>query len=218
MVDLSAYLKGKCEASCVPALKRSLFVPRSNRSKMTRKPNSLWIGIWAAAALLAATFVRADDANQAKARSLVDAAIQLTDSNQALKMLWQATEIDPTFNESYVYLGLYYNSREDFPKVVEVYQKLVKYQPGEVSAYLNIGEAYMSFNPPRFDQAEIYYRKGYELDPKSSFAALRLGQTLAHTGDRAGAIRYLKQASADSAANPTIADEANKALREMAAF
>jgi tetratricopeptide (TPR) repeat protein len=185
---------------------------------MTHKPNSLWIGIWAAAALLAATFVRADDGNQAKARSLVDAAIQLTDSNQALKMLWQATDIDPTFDESYVYLGLYYNSREDFAKVVEVYQKLVKYQPGEVSAYLNIGEAYMSFNPPRFDQAEIYYRKGYQLDPKSSFAALRLGQTLAHTGDRAGAIRYLKQASADSAANPTIADEANKALREMAAF
>ena len=122
---------------------------------MTRKPNSLWIGICAAAALLAAAFAHADDANLAKARSLVDAAIQLTDSNQALKMLWQATEIDPTFNESYVYLGLYYNSREDFPKVVEVYQRLVKYQPGEVSAYLNIGEAYMSFNPPRFDQAEI---------------------------------------------------------------
>ena len=185
---------------------------------MTRKPNSLWIGICTAVALLAATFVHADEANRVKARTLVDTAIQLTDSNQALKMLWQATEIDPTFNESYVYLGLYYNSREDFPKVVEVYQKLVKYQPGEISAYLNIGEAYMSFNPPRFDQAEVYYRKAYELDPKSSFAALRLGQMLAHTGDRTQAIRYLKQASADSAANPTIAAEATKALNAMAAF
>jgi tetratricopeptide (TPR) repeat protein len=185
---------------------------------MARKPNSLWIIIFAALALLAATLVHADDANRAKARALVDAAIQLTDSNQAVKMLWQATEIDPTFNEAYVYLGLYYNSRENFAKVVEVYQKLVKYQPQEVSAYLNIGEAYMSFNPPRFDQAATYYRKAYELDPKSSFAALRLGEMLARTGDRTQAIRYLKQASADTAANPTIAAEATKQLRAMAAF
>jgi tetratricopeptide (TPR) repeat protein len=185
---------------------------------MARKSNSLWISICAAAALLGVTFAHADDANRAKARTLVDAAIQLTDSSQAVKMLWQATDIDPTFNESYVYLGLYYNSREDFAKVVDVYQKLVKYQPGEVSAYLNIGEAYMSFNPPRLDQAATYYRKAYQLDPKSSFAALRLGEVLARNGDRTQAIRYLKQASADSATNPTIASEATKALHAIAAF
>lgn len=185
---------------------------------MVRKAKLLWILILPVTALLVAGFAHADDANRAKARSLVDAAIQLTDSNQAVKMLWQATDIDPTFNEAYVYLGLYYNSREDFAKVVEVYQKLVKYQPNEVSAYLNIGEAYMSFSPPRFDQAVIYYRKAYELDPKSSFAALRLGEMLARTGDRTQAIRYLKQASGDSAANPTIAAEATKQLRAMAAF
>ena len=74
-------------------------------------------------------FAYADDANRAKARSLVEAAIQLTNSIQAVKMLWQATDIDPTYNEAYVYLGLFYNSREDFPKVVEVYKKFAKYQP-----------------------------------------------------------------------------------------
>jgi len=185
---------------------------------MARKPNSVWIAIFAAGALLAASFVHADDANRAKARALVDAAIQLTDSNQAVKMLWQATDIDPTFNEAYVYLGLYYNSREDFAKVVQVYQKLTKYQPKEVSAYLNIGEAYMSFSPPRFDQAAIFYRKAYELDPKSSFAALRLGEMLARSGSRDEAIRYLKQASTDTSANPTIAAEATKQLRALAAF
>lgn len=167
---------------------------------------------------LAAAVVRADDAGRAKARSLVEAAIQLTDSNQALKMLWQATDIDPTFNEPYVYLGLYYNSREQFDQVVEVYKKLIKYQPHEISAYLNIGEAYMSFNPPRYDQALIYYRKAYEVDPHSSFAALRLGELLAHNGDRAEAVRYLKQASADSHANPTVAAEADKQLRQLAGF
>jgi tetratricopeptide (TPR) repeat protein len=184
---------------------------------MARKLNSLLITI-GAAVLLAATFAHADDANRAKARALVDAAIQLTNSNQAVKMLWQATDIDPTFHESYVYLGLYYNSREDFSKVVDVYKKLTKYEPKETSAYLNIGEAYMSFNPPRFDDAVVYYRKAYELDPHSSFAALRLGELLARTGNRTEAVRYLKQAAADSSSNPTIADEATKQLRALASF
>src|SRR5215472_12643398 len=131
---------------------------------MAGKPHRLWITVCAACLLALCGLARTDDASRAKARSLTDAAIQLTDSTQALKMLWQATEIDPTFNEAYIYLGLYYNSREDFPKVVEVYKKFTKYQPHEASAYLNIGEAYMSFNPPRYDDALTYYRKAYEID------------------------------------------------------
>jgi len=159
-----------------------------------------------------------ESSNRAKAHALVDAAIQMSDTTQALKLLWQATDIDPTLNESYVYLGLYYNSREDFAKVVEVYQKLIKYQPKEVSAYLNIGEAYMSFTPPKYDEALASYKKGYEADPQSSFAALRIGQVLAHQGNRTEAQRFLKQASADSAKNATVAAEAQKELRQMGAF
>src|SRR5271170_3322441 len=102
---------------------------------------------------------RAQDANAIKARALVDAAIKMSDSDAAVKLLWQATDIDPTLDDAYIYLGLYYNSRSDFANVVKVYQKLVKYQPNEVSGYLNIGEAYMSFSPPRPDDAIVYYRK-----------------------------------------------------------
>ena len=90
----------------------------------------------------------------------------MSDSDAAVKLLWQATDIDPTDEDAYVYLGLYYNSRSDFDNVVKVYQKLVKYQPNQVSAYLNIGEAYMSFSPPKTDDALVYYRKAYEFDPE----------------------------------------------------
>ena len=69
---------------------------------------------------------RAQEANAAKARGLVDAAIKMTDSDAAVKLLWQATEIDPTLDDAYVYLGVYYNSRSDFANVVKVYQKLIK--------------------------------------------------------------------------------------------
>jgi tetratricopeptide (TPR) repeat protein len=185
---------------------------------MARRPYRLWIVMCIAAALLAGAPAHADDAARVKARALTDAAIQLTDSNQAVKMLWQATDIDPNSTEPYIYLGLYYNSREDFGKVIEVYKKLVKYRPKETSAYLNIGEAYMSFNPPRFEDALGYYRKAYELDPHNSFAALRLGQILARNGDREQATRFLKQASAGSSSNPTIAAEANRTLHDMAGF
>ncbi|SRR5579875_437549 len=185
---------------------------------MTLKTNRYWIIAGVLAALFAAAPVRADDAARIKARALTDAAIQLTDSAQAVKMLWQATDIDPSSTEPYIYLGLYYNSREDFAKVVEVYQKLVKYRPNETSAYLNIGEAYMSFNPPRFNDALPYYKKAYELDPHNSFAALRIGEILARNGDRDQAIRYLKQASADATSNPAVAAEATRTIREMAGF
>ncbi len=175
----------------------------------------------AALMLVLASFpfsARAQDANAAKARALVDAAIKVTDSDAALKLLWQATEIDPTFDDAYVYLGLYYNSRSDFTNVVKVYQKLLKYQPNQVSAYLNIGEAYMSFSPARTDDALVYYRKGYELDPKNTFAALRIGELLAQTGQRDDALKYLKIALGDSAKNPTVASEAEKTLKQMGAL
>jgi len=161
---------------------------------------------------------RAQDPNALKARALVDAAIKMSDSDAAVKLLWQATDIAPTDEDAYVYLGLYYNSRSDFTNVVKVYQKLVKYQPKQVSAYLNIGEAYMSFSPPKTDDALVYYRKAYEVDPKNTFAALRIGQLLAQTGQHDEALKFLKIALGDSAKNPTIASEAEKTLKQMGAL
>ena len=161
---------------------------------------------------------RAQDANAAKARALVDAAIKMSDSDAAVKLLWQATDIAPADESAYVYLGLYYNSRSDFENVVKVYQKLVKYQPKQVSAYLNIGEAFMSFSPPKTDDALIYYRKAYEIDPKNTFAALRIGQLLAQTGQRDDALKFLKIALADGAKHPTVASEAEKTLKQMGAL
>ncbi|HUY27821.1 MAG TPA: tetratricopeptide repeat protein [Candidatus Binataceae bacterium] len=155
--------------------------------------------------------------NAAKARSLVDAAIKMSNSDEAVKLLWQATEIDPTLQDAYVYLGLYYNSRSDFANVVKVYQKLVKYEPNQTSAYLNIGEAYMSFSPPRTGDALVYYRKAYEVDPKNTFAALRIGQILAQNGNHDDAIKFLRQALADTA-NSNVSSQAEKTLRDMNAL
>jgi tetratricopeptide (TPR) repeat protein len=130
-------------------------------------------------------------------------------------MLWEATNLDPSYEDSYLYLGLYYNSRAQWDRVVQVYQKLVKSRPKETSAWLNIGEAYMSYSPPRFDSALPYYRKALELDPGSSFAALRLGEIYAQENNRDQAFRYLRQASGDRVKNPEIADQADRLMRQM---
>jgi tetratricopeptide (TPR) repeat protein len=158
-------------------------------------------------------------ANSIKAHELVSAAINMTDSERAVKLLWQATEVDPTLDEPYMYLALYYNSRSQFPKVVEVYQKLLKYEPRETTAYINIGEAYMSFSPPRFDSALPYYLKALQLEPGNAFAALRIGEVYAQKGDpyRDQALRYLNLARSDRSKNPTAAAEADKVLHEMGA-
>lgn len=178
------------------------------------------LGLFAILALMIVSVpvARADDgANAAKARSLVNAAINMTDSQQAVKLLWQATTIDPTLQDPYVYLGLYYNSRSQFDQVVKVYKKLIKNDPNNVSAYLNIGEAYMSFSPPRGSEALPYYRKAYKLDPSSGFAALRIGEILAQQGNRSAALPYLKKA-ADSSGSPAAAAEARKVLGEIGAM
>lgn len=175
----------------------------------------------AIAAVLLALFASAGSSfgqdNAAKARALVNSAIQMTDSEQAVKLLWQATDLDPTLEDPYVYLGVYYNSRSDFANLIKVYQKLVKYRPNEVSAYLNIGEAYMSFNPPRTEEALVYYRKAYALDPHNSWTALRIGQILAQNGQTSDAIKYLREALANPR-NPTAAGEAENLLRRMGAL
>jgi tetratricopeptide (TPR) repeat protein len=161
----------------------------------------------------------ATGANSVKAHELVSAAINMTDSDRAVKILWQATELDPTLDEPYMYLALYYDSRSQFDRVVQVYQKLLKYQPRETTAYINIGEAYMSFSPPKFDSALPYYLKALQLEPGNSFAALRIGEVYAQKGDpyRVEAVRYLNLARSDRSKNPTTAAEADKVLHEMGA-
>ncbi|MBV8773631.1 MAG: hypothetical protein JO166_15070 [Deltaproteobacteria bacterium] len=158
-------------------------------------------------------------ADTLKAHNLVSAAINMTDSERAVKLLWQATEVDPTLDEPYMYLALYYDSRSQFDKVVQVYQKLLKYQPKETTAYINIGEAYMSFSPPRFDSALPYYLKALQLEPGNAFAALRIGEVYAQKGDpyREQALRYLNRARSDRTKNPTAAAEADKVLHQMGA-
>ena len=161
-------------------------------------------------------FVFAQD-NATKARALVNTAIQMTNSDEAVKLLWQATDLDPTLEDPYVYLGVYYNSRSDFANMVKVYQKLVKYRPNEVSGYLNIGEAYMSFTPPKTQEALGYYQKAYALDPKNSWTALRIGEIYAQNGNRDEATKYLREALADTK-TPAASAEAEKLLRQMGAL
>lgn len=157
----------------------------------------------------------ADGDNAAKARALVAAAINMTDSNRAVALLWQATNLDPTLEEAYVYLGLYYNSRSQFDRVVQVYQKLVKYHPKETSAWLNIGEAYLSLSPPRYEAALPCYRKAFALDATSSIAALRIGMIYAEENNRAEAMRYLRLAAGDRTKNPEIAEQADRLIRQI---
>jgi len=163
--------------------------------------------------VIAATIARAQDSNAAKAHALVEAAIKMTDSEKAVKLLWQATDIDPALEEPYAYLGMYYNSKQDSDDLVKVYQKLVKYETNSLAAWLNLGEAYMSFTPPKTTEALPAYRKAYEIDKTSAMAALRIGEIMAQQGDRENAIRFLRQA----AGSPVYAEEARKVLTQMGA-
>jgi tetratricopeptide (TPR) repeat protein len=224
LVAVSGIIPAPCAAqSGVEAIALQDLGPRATILSVAGTTNSMRVGkklaLVGLAAMLIVGSVRAtvgaDDASASKARSLVEAAINMTDSQQAVKLLWQASDIDPTLEDPYVYLGLYYNSRSQFDQVVSVYKKLIKYQPTSVSAYLNIGEAYMSFTPPKAADALPYYQKAYQLDQSSAFAALRLGEVYAQMGNREQAAHYLNLAAADSSKNPAVAAEARKVLGDL---
>jgi tetratricopeptide (TPR) repeat protein len=188
------------------------------RERTAHKLRLFPVALILSAALFAPCAARAQSSNAEKARALVNAAIKMTDTNEAVKLLWQATNIDPALPEAYVYLGLYYNSRSDYANMVKVYQRQIKNQPGEISGYLNAGEAYMSFTPPRTDEALAYFRRAYAIDPKNPFAALRIGMILAHEGSREEAVKYLRIAMAAGSKSPSVSAEAEKELRDLGAM
>jgi len=217
--DFSMLHRGIIEPLQEPGPRATILsvAPKNNSMRAGKKTILTGLAMALVVAALAAV-ARADEASAAKARSLVEAAINMTDSQQAVKLLWQASDIDPTLEDPYVYLGLYYNSRSQFDQVVAVYKRLVKYQPNSVSAYLNIGEAYMSFTPPKGADALPYYQKAYQLDQGSAFAALRLGEVYAQMGNREQAAHYLNQAVTNGSKNPAVASEARKILGDMGAM
>ena len=160
----------------------------------------------------------ASESERQKAQALVNVAIRQTDSEQAVKQLWQATDTDPTLEEPYVYLGMFYQSREKFAEVARVYKKLVKYHPS-VTGYCNVAEADMGLRPPNYDEALKYFRKAYSLDRHSARVALRIGQILAMKGNRDEATRFLKQASAsEDPKDEAIASEAKRNLQLVGAL
>jgi tetratricopeptide (TPR) repeat protein len=165
----------------------------------------------------------ASDPAQEEAKELVNRATHTKDSDQAVQLLWRATDLNPSLIDSYVYLGNYYYNRNDYSNIVRVFKKLLKYHPTLVAANLNLGEAYMSFTPPQFADALKYYRRAYELDPHSQFAALRIGQILAQQGRREEAVSFLKRAASpatasdpnDQAQGPDIHSEAKQMLARL---
>jgi len=60
-------------------------------------------------------------------------------------------------------------------------------------------------------------RDRLELDPTSSFAALRLGEIYAQQGDKSQAVKFLGLASRDRTKNPGVAAEADRILHEIGA-
>jgi len=169
------------------------------------------LGLWL---LLPYVTCGAGELERQRAQTLVDTAVKLTDSKQAVKL--EATEMDPSFEQSYVYLGLFYQSREQFSEEARVYKKLAKNRFW-AAAYSNVAEADLGLTPPNYDEALEYFKRAYAMDRHSSRVAFRIGQILAIKGDRDEATRFLKQASEDTKDTET-ASEARKALQQIGAF
>ena len=130
-----------------------------------------------------------------------------TDVAKAIGYLEQAILLDQSYGSAYNNLGLAYDSKGDYDKAIEYYQKALKINlkkpgpehPDVARNYNNMGEAYREKGD--YDKAIEYYQKSLKINlkklepehPDVAFNYNNLGLAYDSKGDYDKAIEYYKK-------------------------
>ena len=78
-----------------------------------------------------------------------------------------ALKKDESSYQDWIYLGLYRKILGDYEGALEVWNYATRLSPFEEVAYINLANLY-DLNIKNYAQAEIYYKKGLEINPKNT--------------------------------------------------
>jgi predicted Zn-dependent protease len=90
-----------------------------------------------------------------------------------------------------VKLARYYEQTDQIEKSLLEYYGLIRNQPWNDSPYVFAARLYLDRN--RFDEAEPFLRKAYELAPRESFTTKMLGSIELQKGNAESAIKLLEE-------------------------
>ncbi len=133
-----------------------------------------------------------------------------TDTEQAKKLLYKLMAFDPTNISALSNLGYIYMAHQDYPKAIEIYQRVTELAPRLPDTFFNLGYVYAVTE--NYPQAKQMYRRVVELAPAFTDEALfNLAVINEKLGEHKQCIKNLEQAVALNPAN----ESAQKYLRQL---
>jgi len=117
------------------------------------------------------------------------------DTEQALKLLLKAVEVDSGNIAGLSQLGYIYMDRKEYPKAIETYLKVTELAPRQPDTFFNLGYAYTITK--NYQQAKTMYGRVVELRPAFTDEALfNLAVIHEKLGERDRCLKNLEQAVA----------------------
>jgi tetratricopeptide (TPR) repeat protein len=74
-------------------------------------------------------------------------------------LLRKSIDADPKLDAAYVYLGMVYAARADFPKAIETYKKAVEINPRSSEAHYRLSQAYKRVGEEEKSEQEVQLYK-----------------------------------------------------------
>jgi tetratricopeptide (TPR) repeat protein len=122
------------------------------------------------------------------------AAQEAGEPQQALTLLQQAVELDPTLKVAYNSLGTFYYQQQQYQQAVAMYQKALAIDPDYAKARNNLGNTYMRLAMD--DRAREELQKALQADSTYGLAYYNLACIYARADNSETAAQYLQQAIA----------------------
>jgi tetratricopeptide (TPR) repeat protein len=104
------------------------------------------------------------NAQLAQARDLEKAG----NYDQAIQLLQQATQADPTKDLLWAYLGDAYLKGKKYPEAADAYQKAIAITPTKGGYHAGLADAYAKSSPPQMDKAIAEYKAAADAEPANA--------------------------------------------------
>ena len=114
------------------------------------------------------------------------------ESNEAVKELEKAVEIDSRYAEAWNRLGTIAYITRDFPKAEQAFRQALKHAPESYPPVVNLGAALLALNEPT--KALAMNLRAVRMKEKDPLAHAQLGSSYYRLGRHGEAIKHLKRA------------------------
>jgi tetratricopeptide (TPR) repeat protein len=115
-------------------------------------------------------------------------------NDEAMSHYEEAIRLEPTLAIAHVNAGNIFLKRNDHTRAIAEYQLALKIAPEDTYAHYNLGQCYLAKGQLR--DALVHFKEVHRQSPKNATLCFLIGKINERIGERAEAVRFLKQALA----------------------